>query len=588
MKHRNGFWRSHCAVLAETAQTRRGAVLVLATVLLVVLLGFVAITVDVGYIQLTKTQLQAAADSAALAGAQEFSGVDSPEVVRMKAKAAIQQMAALHRNGDKSSVTINNNSDVTFGKVSWNPTSQSYVYQWGEGFTPYNLLKVRAMRTVGNGDHRLPLFFAPVLGSSKADVGAEAIASFQPRDIMVVLDFSSSMNDDSCFGAIGKLGRTYIESNMQTMWTQLGSPVYGNLTFTPKYATLAGRAASGTIPHIDVTFRRTKIDVVSTSALSQVRLQFSNGSTQTFSVTNGSKTGTYQGSGSNANKDITNCWVRSGTNGSLTSGNLGEAFTFSSANIKTALGLTGTYPYPSGSWSDYISKVQASSGGIYDAGYRDMYGYMTWIEYLQINYPGYSQTPDLWKTSEQPVASMKDATKSFVDYVTSLGTPDQIGLAIYTHSNAAGAILEHGLSTNLAQVKTTVGLRQAGHYKSGTNISAGMSVARQEIVAKARPRSYRLMVLMTDGLPNEPTSDSVARAACITEANLAVANKIKILTISLGTGADTSLMQQIADITGGIHFNVPGGSSITAIQTQLDDVFKTIATSRLLKLVSGK
>ncbi len=183
---------------------------------------------------------------------------------------------------------------------------------------------------------------------------------------------------------------------------------------------------------------------------------------------------------------------------------------------------------------------------------------------------------------------MKDAACSFLDFLQTNSAQDQVGLAIYTHTNSAGAILEHGLSTNLTQVRTTLTQRQAGHYTSLTNISAGMKTARDEIAAHARLRTFRLMVVMTDGIANEPGSDSQARAAVVTEANAAAAAKIKILTISLGVGADTALMQQVADITGGVHFNCPGGSSISALQAQLNETFKLIAKSRPLKLVSGQ
>jgi von Willebrand factor type A domain-containing protein len=450
-------------------------------------------------------------------------------------------------------------------------------------------VRVRAERDAGVGgtpDSRLPLFFAPIIGHNKATIGAVAAASFQPRDIMVVLDFSSSMNDDSCFGSISTLGRTYIESNLLTMWHELGSPVYGNLKFTPAYATLKGRAASGTIPHIDVTYKRTSVSVTSTLGISQVRLQFSTGTTQSVTVS-GLLSGTYAGSGSNAGKDITNCWVKSGTNANLSSGNYGEQFDFTAANIKTALGLNISYPYASGSWAEYIAVVQASSGENYDAGYRDMFGYMTWIDYLQYIRPSKAETADLWKTSEQPIGVLKDGVTEFIDYLTTIEAEDHVGLAIYTHSNSTGAILEHGLSTNLTQIKNTTQQRQAGHYLAYTNISAGMKVARQEIEAHARPRAFRMMVVMTDGLPNLPTDVTVATAATIAEANSAKASKIKILAISLGVGADTSLMQQIADITGGVHYNVPGGSSIDSVRTQLQAVFREIASSRPLKLVEA-
>lgn len=48
---------------------RRGAVLVLAALLLVILFGMVAFSIDIGYVALTRTQLQRAADGAAHAAA---------------------------------------------------------------------------------------------------------------------------------------------------------------------------------------------------------------------------------------------------------------------------------------------------------------------------------------------------------------------------------------------------------------------------------------------------------------------------------------------------------------------------------------
>lgn len=574
-------------VIKQLTPQRRGVVLVLTAVILIVMLGFVAFTVDVGLIQLTRTQLQAAADASALAGAMELSGTLDAATVRINARAAAIDIAKLYRNGDRNSVSLDPMKDITFGKIAWNSTTQTYQYTWGDTATPHNVIKVRAMRSTSGGDNRLPLVFAPIFGTQKADVGAEAIATFQPRDMVVVLDFSSSMRYDSCFMRAGVLGQAFIESNLQTMWTELGSPIYGNLTFIPKYATLKGVAASGTIPHIDVTYKRSSVDVVSTSNLTQVKLQFSGSSSQTFTGLSG-KTGTFMGTGGNSGKDITACWVKSGTNGSLSAGSLGELFDFSLANIKTSLGLTMPYPYPAGSWDEYIQVVQSSKTEMANVGYRDKYGYMTWLEYLQTNHPYYSDTPDLWKTSEQPVGAMKDAVSLFIDYLKQMQTQDQVGLATYSHTNSNGAILEHGLSANLDQIKTTTQQRQAGHYTGGTNIGAGMKVAREELVANARERSYRMMVVMTDGVANLPNNTTIAKQFVIDEAKLAAANKIKILTISLGVLADTDLMQEVADITGGVHFNVPGGIPISDVRTQLQNVFREIAGSRPLKLVSGK
>ena len=58
-----------------------------------------------------------------------------------------------------------------------------------------------------------------------------------------------------------------------------------------------------------------------------------------------------------------------------------------------------------------------------------------------------------------------------------------------------------------------------------------------------------------------------------------------ILTISLGASADTQLMEQIADITNGVHFRVPGGQSVSAYEDDLNEIFAAIAEHRPLKLV---
>jgi uncharacterized membrane protein len=51
---------------------RRGSILVLAAAVLVMVFGFTAFAVDMGYITLTKAQLQKTADSAALAATVEM------------------------------------------------------------------------------------------------------------------------------------------------------------------------------------------------------------------------------------------------------------------------------------------------------------------------------------------------------------------------------------------------------------------------------------------------------------------------------------------------------------------------------------
>ncbi len=59
-------------LLSSTRPARRGAVAPLLALLLIPVLGMVAFSVDLGYMIVVRTELQNAADAAAMAGAQQF------------------------------------------------------------------------------------------------------------------------------------------------------------------------------------------------------------------------------------------------------------------------------------------------------------------------------------------------------------------------------------------------------------------------------------------------------------------------------------------------------------------------------------
>lgn len=133
--------------LAVADETRRGNILLLSTGVLVGVLSFTAFTVDIGYIALTKSQLQLAADGAALAGAMELNPVMDQAQVEAAVKEATVELAALNRAGDHNSVLLNPDTDVELGRRNWDAASQSYTYNFGPAATPYNVVRVTARRT---------------------------------------------------------------------------------------------------------------------------------------------------------------------------------------------------------------------------------------------------------------------------------------------------------------------------------------------------------------------------------------------------------------------------------------------------------
>ena len=100
----------------------------------------------------------------------------------------------------------------------------------------------------------------------------------------------------------------------------------------------------------------------------------------------------------------------------------------------------------------------------------------------------------------------------------------------------------------------------------------------------------KLIVLMTDGLAHwcngqynlQAAAQQIAQETAICAAE---PRKYKVMTISLGVGADTATMQAVADGTGGKHYNVPGGADHATMHQQLYDAFEEIAKARSVKLV---
>ncbi len=459
----------------RNARRRRGAILVLATMLMVVLVGMVAFGVDLGYVVLTRTELQTAADSAALAGAG--AAAEGKEA----ATQAIYQFASLHSAGGQPITP--DQVEIRYGL--WDKNSRTFI--------PSSMECSAVEVTLRTFDR--PLFFGRVLGKQFFQSEAKAIATFAPRDIMLVLDFSASMCYDSQLRSISDLGQAAVEANLFQIYQALGSPTFGKMQWTPQY--ISSRTVS---------------------------------------------------------------------------------------TVKSTLGLTSVpYPYPGGSWDEYIQYVMNDSY-IYQAGYRKKYGYLTWVNYLQAKRYLYSNTPDLWKVPEQPITALKDAVDVLAAYLEENSPEDRLGLAIYTSSNST-AVLESQLTEDFQSVAQIVRHRQAGHYNAYTNIYDGMKAGRLELQNNARAGARRVMVLMTDGQANLPSNETVGKQKALEEAYAAAAARIPIITIALGTDADDSLMQQIADITRGAYFKIPGGQSVAEYEEQLKEVFRMVAADRNLVLV---
>ena len=465
---------------ASCRRTRSGAVLVLVAILMVAMFAIMALSIDIGYVATVRTELDRANDAGALAGAGMliYGAAEAKSTVRRFVKANLV--------GARQVL----DSEITIETGYWDPETRIFV----PGSVSPSAVRVTTVRP------SQPYHFARVLGHDAFDLSSQSIAMYEARDIMLVLDYSGSMNDDSELKKIGELGQAAIEANLLEIYQELGSPIYGDMQWQPQY-----------IESGDTSFIKKTLGL------------------------------TY------------------GPNGDV------------------------PYPFPSGGWNDYINYVTSNSN-INAAGYLSSYGYLTLANYWLEEQPQANETPGLWQTSEQPLTAVKDSVQVYLAEIEAADMDDQVGLVAYTAADGTAKI-ELELTDNLQLVEDLSRQRQAAHYVGSTNIGAGIQAAVDVLQNRGRLGKGRLIVLMTDGVANRPVDTVQGRQFALDQAAAAAAAKIRILTISLGTGADTALMQSIADMTGGEHFNVPGGQAVADYEQQLKDVLLEISKERPLKLV---
>ena len=172
-------WQQH----KSSHGARRGAVSVLAALLIVLMFGFVAFAVDLGYLAVVQTELQRSADAAALAGGYELfadgslSGNSDMTGAVANARTQVALYAASNPVGGKQpSVDNTNGGDVTIGYLS-NPMDPNCVLDTSAAhFNQSNAVQVRVRRTSAmNGN--VSFFFGQLLGMGSVGTQSQATAA---------------------------------------------------------------------------------------------------------------------------------------------------------------------------------------------------------------------------------------------------------------------------------------------------------------------------------------------------------------------------------------------------------------------------
>lgn len=166
------------------ATSRRGSILVLSAIMIIALVGLCALSIDIGYLMIAKTQLQQSADAAALAACAELiddealGGMPSMTDEITNARSVAVQFAALNKVCN-SAPTVGSNAgnlptgDILVGELVYPfPFDQSLDFAQPNRF---NAVQVNVRRT-SSSNGEVNMYFAKLFGFNSRPVQASATA----------------------------------------------------------------------------------------------------------------------------------------------------------------------------------------------------------------------------------------------------------------------------------------------------------------------------------------------------------------------------------------------------------------------------
>lgn len=194
-------------------RARRGAMLVLVAITLVILLIAAALSVDVAYMHMVRAELRTATDAAARAGAETLSRTqDEQEAI----DAAIRIAEA---NSVAGNTLTLRREDVVIGGIQENANGS---FAFVPGLNPSTSVRVTGARLGDSPDGPVALFFGRVFGAADFSPQITASATASVRDIALVLDRSGSMAASA--GGLTRLAALQLAVNAFAAEIEASSP----------------------------------------------------------------------------------------------------------------------------------------------------------------------------------------------------------------------------------------------------------------------------------------------------------------------------------------------------------------------------
>jgi hypothetical protein len=163
----------------------------------------------------------------------------------------------------------------------------------------------------------------------------------------------------------------------------------------------------------------------------------------------------------------------------------------------------------------------------------------------------------------EPFTTVKNTAETFVQ---NLSAGDNV--AVYSFGNTATR--ESGIASGTAYALSAINALSLGTTSEQTDIGDGLQASLNALLADGT-NNHKIIVLLTDGIPDEPTKKSQPDYPKIFADQVASTTKadgVTLYTIGLGSGADTEFLQGLA--TDNAHyFFAPDKTTLASIYTSI-------------------
>ena len=162
------------------------------------------------------------------------------------------------------------------------------------------------------------------------------------------------------------------------------------------------------------------------------------------------------------------------------------------------------------------------------------------------------------------------ATKKVVANFVRNREGDRVGLIVF----AEQAFLTIPLTLDTSAVSKLLNNLLVGMAGERTAIGDAIGIGVQNL--RKRPETSRILILLTDG------EDTASRIPPMEAAKIAQKSNIKIYTIGVGNKLDETLLEKIANMTGGIYYKVTDVNTLQKVYQQIDQLEKSESAQKVV------